>query len=119
MEHKATGFASPAQGYENSTIDLNGLLIKNPPATFFFRLESGDMARLGLAKGSILVVDRSIDAKPDDFVLIVHEGRFLCRLMINDKNKIIFTNGKNEIMPTENDTAIIGVVTAAIRGFKI
>ena len=119
MEHKTTGFASPAQGYENSTIDLNGLLIKNPPATFFFRLESGDMARLGLAKGSLLVVDRSMNPMPDDFVLIAHEGHFLCRLLVKDKDGIFFTDGKNGFVPIIDDTMIIGVVTAAIRGFKI
>jgi hypothetical protein len=30
MEMKTTGFASPAQGYEEQTIDLNRLLIRNP-----------------------------------------------------------------------------------------
>jgi hypothetical protein len=33
MGQKTSGFASPAQGYEDSAIDLNGLLIRNPPAT--------------------------------------------------------------------------------------
>jgi DNA polymerase V len=59
MGLKVTGFASPAQGYEDTTIDLNSLLVKNPPATFFYRLESCDMAGLGLPKGAILAVDRS------------------------------------------------------------
>jgi len=36
MGLKTAGFASPAQGYEETAIDLNGLLVKNPPATFFF-----------------------------------------------------------------------------------
>jgi len=115
---KTTGFASPAQGYENTTIDLNGLLVKNPPATFFFRLESGDMKKLGLAKGALLVVDRSKNPTPDDLVLIVHENRFLCRLMSKDNNNIIFTNGKNNIVPITDDTVIIGVVTAAIQEFN-
>jgi hypothetical protein len=29
---KTTGFASPAQGYEDTAIDLNRLLIRNAPA---------------------------------------------------------------------------------------
>jgi len=112
---KTTGFASPAQGYENSTIDLNGLLIKNPPATFFFRLESADMSKFGLLKGALLVVDRSKTAKADDFVLLVHENRFLCRLMVKDNDKVFFSNGKNKFAPITEDTAIIGVVTAVIK----
>jgi SOS-response transcriptional repressor LexA len=58
MKHeKTTGFASPAQGYEDTVIDLNALLVKRPAATFFFRLENGDMGDLGLQKGVLLVVD--------------------------------------------------------------
>ena len=48
MPEKTTGFASPALGYEEQTIDLNSLLITNPPATYLMRLESDDMAALGI-----------------------------------------------------------------------
>jgi len=41
MYPKVTGFASPAQGYEHQTIDLNALMVHHPAATFLFRLESG------------------------------------------------------------------------------
>ena len=114
---KTTGFASPAQGYEDNIIDLNGLLIKNPPATFFFKLESEDMTALGLPKGALLVVDRSRNAKKGDFVLIAHEGRFLCRLMAENEGKIIFSDSITKIQPIADDTAIIGVVTSATQVF--
>jgi hypothetical protein len=35
MNGKTTGFASPAQGYEETPIDLNRLLITNPPRYLF------------------------------------------------------------------------------------
>jgi DNA polymerase V len=117
MGQKTSGFASPAQGYEDSAIDLNGLLIRNPPATYFYRLESADMDALGLHSGALLVVDRSKNAAKGDFVLLVHEGRFLCRLFTLKNGRKIFTDGKNEIVPIVNDTAIIGVVTASIQVF--
>jgi len=44
MYLKITGFASPAQGYETQTIDLNALMVHHPAATFLFQLESGDIA---------------------------------------------------------------------------
>jgi DNA polymerase V len=117
MGRKTSGFASPAQGYEDSTIDLNGLLVRNPPATYFYRLENSDMDALGLRNGALLVVDRSRKAAPDDFVLLVHEGRFLCRLFTLKNGGKIFTDGKSDIVPIANDTAVIGVVTAAIQVF--
>jgi len=53
MKHyKVTGFASPAQGYEMQGIDLNGLIIRRPNATFFFRVED-DTSILGVVISSI------------------------------------------------------------------
>ena len=51
---KTTGFASPAQGYEEEGIDLNRLLIRNPPATIYAQLDSSDMEALGLVNGTFL-----------------------------------------------------------------
>jgi DNA polymerase V len=113
---KTTGFASPAQGYEDTTIDLNALLVKRPAATFFFRLESGDMGGMGLQKGALLVVDRSKNKPvPNDLVLIVHEGRFLCRLLELHNGVRVFTDGKSDIVPIADDMLVIGVVTASIQ----
>ena len=111
---KVTGFASPAQGYEEAGIDLNGLLVRNPPATYFYQLESGDMGALGLPKGALLVVDRSRDPRMNSLVLIRHEGRFLCRLLTKNKGTVVFTNGVNDIKPILDETEIIGMVTASI-----
>ena len=35
-----TGFPSPAQGYEQNTIDLNTALIRHPSATVFMKIDS-------------------------------------------------------------------------------
>ena len=118
MDKKAKGFASPTQGYEEQGIDLNRLLIRNPPATYFGRLDTGDMENLGLPRGSLLIIDRSKNPVPNSLVLIRHEGRFLCRLMVRQKGKTCFTNGTEEIRPTTDDTEIIGVVTATIKEYK-
>ena len=127
MTVKAAGFASPAQGYEEQGIDLNRLLILNPPATYFLRLESADMEDLGLPAGSLLIVDRSKIATPGSFVLIRHEGRFLCRLMCQapsaassvagapENSTVYFTNGKEIVYPAAGETEIIGTITASIK----
>ena len=117
MDAKTTGFASPAQGYEDQSIDLNRLLVQNPPATYFLRLESSDMSALGLARGSLLVVDRSKNPAPNQYVLLRHEGRFYCRLMAEHNGKTVFTNGTIDLLPIPDETEIIGTVTASIRVF--
>jgi DNA polymerase V len=96
MTDKATGFASPAQGYEEKTIDLNRLLIRNPPATIFVRLDSSDMETLGLPRGALLVIDRSKTPEANTLVMLRHEGQFLCRLLSMKGGKASFTNGKDE-----------------------
>jgi len=114
MDKKTTGFASPAQGYEEQNIDLNRLLIHNPPATYFLRLQTAEMEQLGLPQGSLLVVDRSIDPAPNSIVLLKHEEQLLCRFMVKQKGKIKFTNGTTDIIPT-GETEIFGTVTASIK----
>jgi DNA polymerase V len=117
MPNKATGFASPAQGYEEQGIDLNSLLIRNPPATIFVRLESNDMEAMGLPMGALLVVDRSKTPAANTLVMLRHEGQFLCRLLSMKGGKAAFTNGKDEFSPTDDETEIIGTVTASIKTY--
>ena len=117
MEVKPTGFASPAQGYEEQTIDLNRLLVRNPPATYFVRLDTNNMISLGLPRGSLLIVDRSIDPAPNQYVVIRNFGQFLCRLMLVQNGKTVFTNGTIDITPTPDETEIIGTVTASIKTY--
>jgi DNA polymerase V len=118
MFPKTTGFASPAQGYEHQTIDLNAIMIMHPAATFLFRLESGDMTGLGIQRGSLLVVDRSQDPVIGDYVLLTHKNRFLCRLLELHNGKRTLTNGIEDIIPIAEETTILGVVTSAVQIFK-
>ena len=118
MTAKTTGFASPAQGYEEQGIDLNSLLIQNAPATYFYRLETAEMEQLGLQQGSLLIVDRSKNPTHNSLVLIRHEGQFYCRKMLKQKGETKFTNGTTNITPTPDDTEIIGVVTSSIKEYS-
>jgi len=114
MSVKTAGFASPAQGYEDTAIDLNTLLVKNPAATYLYRLESGEMAALGLPKGAILIIDRSRKPLLNQKAVIQHNGEFLCRQLTEQDGKRFFTNGATAIAPIPNETQIIGTVTAYI-----
>jgi len=115
---KTTGFASPAQGYEETNIDLNAFLIQNPSATYLFKLDSSDMADLGLPKGALLIVDRSKKPRFNQLAIIRHEGQFLCRLMVNRNRQKAFTNGVSEIIPISDETEIVGAVTASIQVYN-
>jgi DNA polymerase V len=111
---QATGMASPAQGYEAQTLDFNSLLVKNPAATFVLRMDSDDMAAKGIPAGSILVVDRSVEPRSGDFVVLSYDGRFLCREMRDAGQKTVFSNGRREIALPPCDFELFGTVRAAV-----
>ena len=79
------------------------------------RLDSDNMAVLGLPKGTILIVDRSKIPGTNTFVMLRHEGRFLCRLLIKNRGKTGFSDGKEEFYPVAGETEIIGAVTASVK----
>lgn len=70
-ESLSAGFPSPAEGYEDEPLNLHDWLVRNPAATFFFRVEGDTLRHDHIRDGSILVVDRS--AKPAAGRLIVAE----------------------------------------------
>jgi len=72
------GFPSPAEDHEEDGIDLNRLLIRNAPATFFYRASGESMVLAGICDGDILAVDRSVTPRDGDLVLANWEGNAPC-----------------------------------------
>ena len=55
----SAGFPSPAADYEESRLDINEYLIRNPVSTFFFPVQGDSMEGAEIFDGDILVVDRA------------------------------------------------------------
>jgi DNA polymerase V len=120
---KATGFASPALGYEAKTLDFNTLLRVGSPSVYCYRQSSRDMERCGIAEGSILIVDRARKPRNGSIVVFTKGGSFYCRKfqvpgsrLQAGNQRAVFTNEETDIFPDEN-TQIFGVVTFVIRSF--
>jgi len=76
----SAGFPSAAEGYEDEPLNLNDWIIRNPAATFFYRVQSEGLLHESLRDGSLLVVDRSLSPRLGKLVLIEEEGQFVvCR----------------------------------------
>ena len=75
----AAGFPSPADDYVEARIDLNLELIPRPLSTFFMRVSGDAMAGDGILDGDLLVIDRSLVARPGLVVIAIHAGSFLVR----------------------------------------
>jgi DNA polymerase V len=95
MTSVSAGFPSPAESYIEGHLDLNRYLIKHPVATFYVRVSGDSMAGAGIQPGSILVVDRAVEADDGDIV-IARIGDELC------VKRLRVRSGRVWLMP-END----------------
>ena len=75
----ATGFGAAADDYMERGIDLNEQLIRNKPATFFFRMNSDAMIDAGIHSGDVLIVDRSVKAVSGKVIVAIVNGELLVR----------------------------------------
>jgi len=76
---KATGFNAAADDYMERGIDLNEQLIRNKPATYFFRMHSDAMMDAGIHPGDILIVDRSLPAVSGKIIVAALDGELVVR----------------------------------------
>ncbi len=82
------GFPSPAADYEESKLDLNKHLIKNPAATFFVRVTGDSMVKAGIHDGDLLVVDRSIEPRDKNIAVVIVNGQLTVKRIRIRKNKL-------------------------------
>lgn len=118
------GFPSPAQNYETKAIDLNEMMVHNPPATFFVKAEGDSMVDVGIFDGDLLVVDFSLDALHGDIVIAKLDENFTVKRLYNKQGKIQL-HAQNKaanyppIIPApEQQLELMGVVRYAIHTLK-
>lgn len=114
----ATGFSTPADEYMERGIDLNEQLIKNKPATFFFRMNGDAMTGAGIYSGDALIVDRSITSVNGKVVVAVLNGEMMVRRLEKGFNKIRLIPETPKLSPLDIDPfadfSVWGVVTYVI-----
>ena len=117
----SAGFPSPADDYIDRTLDLNELLITNPPATFFVRVDGDSMIDAGIHSGDILTVDRSEEAVDGAVVIAMVNGEMTVKELSRYPTlRLIAHNKKNPpIELNEHDEfEIFGRVKGLVRVFK-
>lgn len=114
----ATGFGAAADDYMERGIDLNEQLIRNKPATFFFRMNSDAMIDAGIHSGDVLIVDRSIKAVNGKIIVAILNGELLVRkLQTHMKGVTLIAENKkygNIQIEEFSSYAAWGVVTYSI-----
>ena len=114
----AAGFPSPADDYIDVGIDLNEALIRHPSSTFFLRVSGDSMIDAGIQHGDLLVVDRSLEARPGQIVVAVLDGAFTLKYLNRHQGRWRLEAAHPDYPPLElrdaGDACIWGVAIHAI-----
>ena len=117
----AAGFPSPADDYLENRIDLNELLIQNPPATFIAKVTGESMRDVGIHDGDYVVVNRAAEWSDGSIVVaIIHQEFTLKR--IRRTGSRVFLVPENTDFPAievteESDCEVWGCVTGSFRNY--
>jgi DNA polymerase V len=111
-------FPSPAQDYEQKTLDLNDRFIANPPATFFFTVKGDSMVGAGIFDGATLIVDRALKPKSSSIVIADVDGEWMVKRLYKRSGviKLLSENPLNApiVLEEGQELVIFGVVTYVI-----
>ena len=114
----SAGFPSPADDYTEENIDLNDHLISNPFSTFFLRVKGESMINAGIKDKDLIIVDKSLIAKPGNIVIAMIDGEFTIK-RLSIKNDELYLKAENNNYPdfrfkNHIDVQIWGVVIYSI-----
>src|SRR5690349_18300913 len=114
----ATGFGAAADDFMERGIDLNEELIRNKPATYFFRMKGDAMREAGIFDNDILVVDRSLKMGEGKIIVAVLNGELLVRRFHKNFSSAFLVPENTRFKPINlaefSDFTVWGVVTFVI-----
>ncbi len=114
----ATGFGAATDDYMERGIDLNEQLVKNKPATFFFRMKGDAMTGVGIFDNDILIVDRSLKLASGRIIVAILNGELLVRRFHKNFTSAFLIPENSRLKPINlaefSDFAVWGVVTYVI-----
>lgn len=118
----AAGFPSPADDYVETWLDLNQLLVRNRPATFFLRVQGDSMIAAGIHDGDILVVDRSVEPVHRSVVVAVVDSELTVKRLVREHGRIELHAENPRYAPIRlregQELVIWGVVVHAIHNVE-
>lgn len=118
IKSRAGNFGVYGDGHADRGIDLNEQLIRNKPATFFYRMKGDAMRDAGIFDNDVLIVDRSLKLINGRVIIAVLNGETLVRRFHKNFSSsfLIAENDryKNINLAEFTDFALWGVVTYVI-----
>lgn len=110
------GFPCPVDdAYMSQPIDLNKELIKNPASSYLVRVIGDSMIDEGVEEGDLLVVDRSLLPTEKSLSIVMYDGEFALKRVVQKDGKVFLMAGNKKYKPIVIDDVsslrIFGVVT--------
>lgn len=110
------GFPCPVDdAYMSQPIDLNKELIKNPASSYLVRVIGDSMIDEGVEEGDLLVVDRSLLPTEKSLSIVMYDGEFALKRVVQKDGKVFLMPGNKKYKPIVIDDVsslrIFGVVT--------
>jgi DNA polymerase V len=122
MGAAGAGFPSPAQDWEETSINLVELLRLDRAASFVFRVSGNSMIDAGLYDNDVVVVDR--DGKPSNgrIVIAIVDGGFVIR-QLSYRDGVPLLEARNSRMSypltvADETVEVWGVVRASVRNLQ-
>jgi len=117
----SAGFPSPAADYEESRLDINEYLVRNPVSTFFFPVQGDSMEGAEIHDGDILVVDKSVRARHGHIVIAFIDGQRLVKRLHHRAGRVALMAENPNYPPLEiqegMELHIWGVVVGKFKRF--
>ncbi|MPR37178.1 LexA family protein [Salmonirosea aquatica] len=120
--NSTTGFASPADDYIETTLDLNEYHNIKKHACFLVEAVGDSMIDAGITEDDLLIVDTSLDYRENDIVICCLNGSYKAK-MIQRRKGILCLISRNPLFdPIEiqehDDLRVFGVVKGFSRNFR-
>lgn len=118
----AAGFPAPADDLVEKALDINDLVVKNPTATFFVRVEGDSMEGAGIFSGDVLVVDRSYPVSNGNIVVAAVYGELVVKeVQVQKDGTLLLVShqaGYEPISVSEGEDCFVwGTVIGSVRTF--
>lgn len=117
----SAGFPSPAADYEESRLDINEYLVRNPISTFFFPVQGDSMVGAEIHDGDILVVDKSVRARHGHIVIAFIDGQRLVKRLHHRAGRVALMAENPSYPPLEikegMELLVWGVVVGKFKRF--
>ncbi|MCI2082981.1 MAG: translesion error-prone DNA polymerase V autoproteolytic subunit [Bacteroidales bacterium] len=116
------GFLSPAEDFQNGTLNITQEIVKNPASTFYAKVNGTSMIDDGIADGDILVVDKSVEPYDGCIAICFVDGEFTLKHVEVRKDCIMLVPANKAFKPIkvtpDEDFIIWGIARYVIKKLK-